>query len=192
MKKIILASASPRRQELLRQIGIEFEVVVTDVDETFPEGLPPHEAVSELAYRKAEKAADYVKEGIIIGADTVVVHKGIILGKPADFTDAVRTLRNLSGSDHLVITGFCIIEAATGKVVKASETTRVFFRQLGEMEIQAYVKSGEPMDKAGSYGIQGLGAVLVDHIQGCYFNVVGLPIARLAGTLKEFGVPVLA
>ncbi|MHB9095684.1 MAG: Maf family protein [Eubacteriales bacterium] len=191
MKKVILASASPRRQELLRQIGIPFEVKVKNVDETVPEGLPFQDAVCELAYRKAIGIAAFEREGIVIGADTVVVHRGLILGKPAGISDAVQTLRNLSGSDHQVITGFCVIEAATGKVVKASETTRVFFRRLTDSEIQAYVSSGEPMDKAGSYGIQGLGAVLVDHIRGCYFNVVGLPLSKLAWVLKEFGVEVL-
>ncbi len=191
MKKLILASASPRRQELLRQIGLCFEVTVKPVDETLPKGLSYDEAVCRLAYRKAREVALEEKEGIIIGADTVVVYRDKVLGKPAGFSDAVNTLRNLSGDNHLVITGFCVIDAATGKVVTASETTRVFFRRLTDAEIEAYVSSGEPMDKAGSYGIQGLGAVLVDKIEGCYFNVVGLPLAKLASVLKEFGVDVL-
>lgn len=191
MKKIILASASPRRQELLRQIGLNFEVIVPTVDETIQESLPPHEAVCELAFRKSAEVAGQVSEGLVIGADTVVVNNRRILGKPACYTDAVETLRNLSGSDHLVITGFCVIDGATGSIVKASETTRVFFRHLIDEEIEAYVKSGEPMDKAGSYGIQGLGAVLVERIEGCYFNVVGLPLTKLAIALREFGVNVL-
>ncbi len=191
MRKIILASASPRRQELLSQIGLRFEVITKPVDETIPEGVPPVEAVCELAYRKAREVAGSVKEGIVIGADTVVVDGDAILGKPAGFDDAVQALSGLSGSDHLVITGFCVMDAATGKIVKASETTRVFFRRLTGAEIEAYVRSGEPMDKAGSYGIQGLGAVLVDRIEGCYFNVVGLPLAKLAMVLGDFGVEVL-
>ncbi len=191
MKKIILASASPRRQELLRQIGLEFEVKVKPGPEELPDGLPPAQAVCELAYRKANEVACSEKEGIIIAADTVVIYNNRVLGKPAGFSEAACTLRNLSGNDHLVITGLCVIDAVTGKVVKASETTRVFFRRLTEPEIQAYLNSGEPMDKAGSYGIQGLGALLVDRIEGCYFNVVGLPLTKLASVLKEFGVAVL-
>lgn len=191
MKKIILASSSPRRQEILRQIGLHFEVKTKEVDETIPAGIPPHQAVSELAYRKAWGTAHLEPEAIVIGADTIVLHENRILGKPLDRSDAVETLRSLSGSEHLVITGFCVIEAATGKVVRANETTRVFFRRLTDAEINAYVESGEPMDKAGSYGIQGLGAVLVEKIDGCYFNVVGLPVSHLSQVLKSFGVEVL-
>ncbi len=191
MKKVILASSSPRRQKLLRQIGLRFEVKVKPVDETLPEWLSYDEAVCELAYRKAKEVVLEEKEGIIIAADTVVIHRDKVLGKPADYSDAVKTLRDLSGDNHLVITGFCVIDAATANVATASETTRVFFRRLTDAEIEAYVSSGEPMDKAGSYGIQGLGAVLVDRIEGCYFNVVGLPLAKLASALKEFGVNVL-
>jgi len=191
MKKIILASASPRRQELLRQIGLNFEVIAPTVDENIQESLSPHEAVCELAFRKSAEVAEQLSEGLVIGADTVVVYNRRILGKPVSYTDAVETLRNLSGSDHLVITGFCVIDGATGSIVKASETTRVFFRHLIDEEIESYVKSGEPIDKAGSYGIQGLGAILVERIEGCYFNVVGLPLTKLAKTLREFGVNVL-
>lgn len=191
MKKIVLASASPRRQELLKQIGLNFEVSVPAVDEIIAEGTPPFEVVRELACRKSMEVAGQIGEGIVIGADTVVVNQGMILGKPSDYADAVQTLRNLSGSEHLVITGFCVVDGASGKVVKASETTRVFFRRLTDDEIESYVKTGEPMDKAGSYAIQGLGAILVERIEGCYFNVVGLPLTKLAEVLREFGVEVL-
>lgn len=191
MKKIILASSSPRRQELLKQIGLRFEVKVNDVDETIPAGMPPHQAVCELACRKAKGITELDPGTIVIGADTIVVHGDRILGKPTDRADAVETLRSLSGSEHLVITGFCVTEAATGKVVKANETTRVFFRRLTDAEIKAYVESGESMDKAGSYGIQGLGALLVEKIDGCYFNVVGLPISHLSQVLKSFGIEIL-
>lgn len=191
MKTVVLASASPRRQELLKQIGLEFDVVVKSVDETLPEGVLAETAVKEVALRKARAAAEFYNEGIIIGADTVVVYRGKIMGKPTDFSEAVQTLKNLSGSEHKVITGFCVIDTLSGKCVTASETTRVFFRELAENEIWAYVNSGEPMDKAGSYGIQGLGAVLVNKIDGCYFNVVGLPLTKLILTLKEFGIEVL-
>lgn len=191
MKKIILASSSPRRLEILRQIGLYFEVKVKEVDETIPAGMPPHQAVCELALRKARGIAQMEPGAVVIGADTIVVHGTRILGKPLDKEDAAATLRSLSGSDHLVITGFCVIEAATGKVVQANETTRVFFRRLTDAEISAYVESSEPMGKAGSYAIQGLGAVLVEKIDGCYFNVVGLPVSRLTEVLKDFGVQVL-
>jgi len=192
MKKIILASSSPRRLEILRQIGLRFEVKAHEVDETIPAGMQPHQAACELAFRKAWGTAQLEPGAIVIGADTIVVHENLILGKPLDQSDAVETLRSLSGSDHLVITGFCVIETATGKVVKANETTRVFFRQLTDAEINAYAESGEPMDKAGSYAIQGLGAVLVEKIDGCYFNVVGLPISQLSQVLKDFGVNILS
>ena len=191
MKKLILASASPRRQELLKQIGLSFEVIVKPVDETLDERLCPQDAVCELAYRKAREAADVVGNGIVIGADTVVVYKDMILGKPLDREDALNALKTLQGSTHQVITGFSIIDTATHKVVKGSDTTEVVFRELTDKEMLAYVKSGEPMDKAGSYGIQGLGSILVERINGCYFNVVGLPLTKVALALKDFGVEVL-
>ena len=190
-KKVILASGSPRRQELLNQLGLRFRVAVNPVDETVPLETEPSEAVCELAYRKASAVAAIYNKGIIIGADTVVVYRGQILGKPSGVTDAADTLRRLSGDDHLVITGFCVMDSATGRLLKASETTRVFFRRLSDDQIKAYIRSGEPMDKAGSYGIQGLGAVLVERIEGCYFNVVGLPLSSLTQVLREFGVEVL-
>ncbi len=172
-------------------MGLRFKVIVSQVDETVLPGTAPTEAVAELAYRKAMAVAARLDEGIVIGADTVVVYRGQILGKPSDTGDAIVTLRSLSGTDHLVITGFSVIDCATGRLSKASETTRVFFRRLSEAQIEAYVRSGEPMDKAGSYGIQGLGAVLVDRIEGCYFNVVGLPLSSLAEVLRQYGVEVL-
>lgn len=191
MRKIILASASPRRQELLKQIGLQFDVLVEPVDETFPADALPGAAVCEVARRKAHAVLNTVKEGIIIGADTVVVLGDKILGKPTGNDDAVNTLTMLSGCEHLVITGFCVIDSVTGQEAAASATTRVFFRQLTSAEILSYVNSGEPMDKAGAYGIQGLGALLVDKIEGCYFNVVGLPLTKVALTLRDFGVEVL-
>lgn len=188
-KKIILASGSPRRQDLLKQIGLSFEVVAKPVNETVPNDMAPDEAVCELALRKAREVAAEYGDCLVIGADTVVVKDDKILGKPVNPTDAFNTLKYLNGSDHKVITGFCILNG--NKVFLESVTTTVFFRNLSDEEIQAYVDSGEPMDKAGSYGIQGLGAVLVDHIEGCYFNVVGLPLTKLAENLKKLGVFVL-
>lgn len=190
MKKLILASASPRRHELLKQIGLRFEVIIKPVDETLDEHLSPQDAVCELAYRKAREAASAEDNAIVIGADTVVVNNGIILGKPLDCEDAVNALRSLSGSTHVVITGFSVLDTATNKVIKDSETSEVVFRELTEQEILSYVSSGEPMDKAGSYGIQGLGAIFVERINGCYFNIVGLPLTKVALALKDFGIDV--
>lgn len=190
-KRIILASGSPRRQDLLKQIGLSFEVVVKPVDETVPSSMPPNEAVSELALRKAREVAEDYTDCIIIAADTVVFKDNRILGKPLNQIDAFNTLKYLNGSGHHVVTGFCILDQAENRVFLDSADTKVFFRNLSDAEIQAYVDSGEPMDKAGSYGIQGLGAVLVDHIEGCYFNVVGLPLTKMTETLKKVGVFVL-
>lgn len=192
MKKLILASASPRRKELLKQIGLRFDVIVKPVNETFDQSLCPQDAVCELAYRKAREVADNVNNAIVIGADTVVVYNDMIMGKPLDRADALKALRTLKGSTHQVITGFSLIDTETNEIVKDSDTTEVVFRELTEQELLAYVNSGEPMDKAGSYGIQGLGSVLIERINGCYFNVVGLPLTKVALALKKFGIEVLA
>jgi septum formation protein len=191
MQKIILASASPRRRELLTQIGLSFDVVISDVDENGPDDHAPAAYVCGLAYRKAAAVAEKVPAGIVVGADTVVVAGGKILGKPADAAEAEWMLRVLNGAEHQVLTGVAVIDAAAGRTAVSHELTKVVFRQLTPEEIKGYIASGEPFDKAGAYGIQGLGAVLVREIHGDYFNVVGLPITRLAGMLREFGVRVL-
>ena len=181
MKKIILASSSPRRKELLTTAGVEFEIHVKDVDETIPEGIMPEEAAKMTAARKAAAVAEDYADCVVIGADTIVVANGKILGKPKDETDAKQMLSMLSGIEHEVITGVCIIE--NGKAETFAQISRVKFYDLTEEEISAYVATKEPMDKAGAYGIQGLGCRLVERIEGDYFNIVGLPVAEVCRRL---------
>ncbi len=184
MKKIILASSSPRRKELLKTAGLEFEVHVKDVDESVPEGTPSAEAAKMTAAKKAAVIAEEYKNDIVIGADTIVVANGRILGKPKDEADAEEMLKMLSGIEHEVITGVCII--CDGTAQNFAQISKVKFYDLTDEEIKAYVASGEPMDKAGSYGIQGLGCTLVEKIEGDYFNIVGLPVAEVCKRIKNF------
>lgn len=187
--RLILASASPRRASLLSQIGLTFEVCPSDVVE------PPlsmysnrfaSEITRELALIKARAVAQDRNDGVIIGADTLVSLDGELLGKPSDDADALTMLTHLSGSCHEVVTGVALIDAATGRDNVWSETTQVYFRELSRTEITAYIASGEASDKAGAYGIQGRGAAFVRRIEGCYFNVVGLPLASLVEHLSNF------
>ncbi|MCL6610617.1 MAG: Maf family protein [Peptococcaceae bacterium] len=190
-KELILASSSPRRQELLKQLGLGFRTLVRPVDETPPPGLEPCELVELLAVRKAVAAARTLEDGIVIGADTVVVWRGQVLGKPSGGEEAVAMLLKLQGDVHEVYTGVALVDAAAGKVLTGHEKTRVHFRPLAEDEIRRYVATGEPMDKAGAYAVQGRAAVFVRGLEGCYTNVVGLPLARLAEMLARFGYNVL-
>jgi septum formation protein len=185
---IILASNSPRRRELLRQIGLSFSIDPTDVDEKVQAGESPENYAVRVAVDKARAAAERVRSGIIIAADTIVVLDHSILGKPVDRRDAERMLSLLSGRMHIVITGLAIIDAADGKMATGTSLTRIWFRDLSLDEIGSYVKSGEPLDKAGAYGIQGKGALLVKRIEGCYFNVVGLPLSLLGELLRDFDI----
>ncbi len=176
MKKIILASASPRRREILTQAGFEFDVVVSDADENI-NACDASLMVRELALLKAGDVAKKVeKNSLVIGADTVVCIDGEILGKPKDESDAQRMLNLLSGRAHQVYTGVCIIDSGTGKAVCKSECTDVIFEKLTKKQIQEYIATGEPMDKAGSYAIQGGAQSFVKNIVGSFDNVVGLPI----------------
>lgn len=186
MKKLILASASPRRKELLTLAGYTFEVCVRPVDESVPEGTKPETAVEMTARKKALAVAREYPEAVVTGADTVVVCDGKILGKPSDRDEAVEMLKMLSGREHLVMTGVCIV--CDGKEEVSHTVSRVKFYELEDEEISAYVETGEPMDKAGAYGIQGKGCVLVERIEGDYFNIVGLPVASLNRRLKKLGV----
>jgi septum formation protein len=190
-RSLILASASPRRAELLKQLGLEFTIIASH----FPEDPPgptdlPGEYVARLARFKAERVAQSIDAGVVIGADTVVVLEDEILGKPVGADEAIMMLSRLSGKEHSVYTGVALFERPGGQSRVLVEETRVRFRKLTRGEIEAYVATGEPLDKAGAYGIQGKGAILVDSISGCYFNVVGLPIGRLAMVLPQFGVSV--
>lgn len=180
---LILASASPRRKEILQTAGFCFSVCVSDTDETLPDGIIASDAVTELSYRKALAVAKDHPDDTVIGADTVVTLDGKILGKPSDKADAEKMLRTLSGRTHKVFTGVCIIK--DGKANRFFEETDVTFFDLSDEEIISYIETGEPMDKAGAYGIQGRGCTLVKGICGDYFNVVGLPVARLNRELKN-------
>ena len=184
MKKIILASASPRRKELLTTAGVEFEVLVSDADETIPEGTLPADAAMLTAEKKALAVAEKCTNAVVIGADTIVVLDGRILGKPKDEADAKAMLRFLSGREHEVITGVCLTDGT--KIEKFAQVSRVGFYELTDDEISAYVATREPMDKAGAYGIQGRGCVLVERIEGDYFNIVGLPVAATVRAIKDF------
>ena len=180
---IILASQSPRRKELLGLLNIPFTVRVADIDETMDETVSVAEAVAQLSRRKAE-AICAEKTDIVIAADTVVVCDDAVLGKPKDEADAFRMLRMLSGRKHQVMTGMTVLQGE--KAVSHTEITDIFFRDLSDKEILDYIATKDPMDKAGSYGIQNGAAVFAEKICGDYFNVVGLPVCRLSLILKEF------
>jgi septum formation protein len=185
--RIILASQSPRRRELLSLIGIPHEVRPADVDETHRPGEPPAVYCERLAREKAIALAGTADgDAIVIGSDTIVVVDGEVLGKPRDRSDARRMLRALSGRSHVVMTGVAV--ARRGQVESGVEEVDVTFRPLGDDEIAAYVLTGEPMDKAGAYGIQGFGATIVSRIEGDYFAVMGLALVRLVGLLGRVGV----
>jgi len=183
--RLVLASASPRRAELLRQLGLEAEIRPASVDESYLPGETPTEHVERLARAKAEGVAGSLGDALIIGGDTVVVDGTRILGKPTDDRDAVEMLLSLSGREHQVLSGVAIAgpSATVSKVVK----TDVRFRDFSEAEAVAYVATGEPADKAGAYGIQGLGAALVEGIRGDYYCVVGFPVAAFLDLLSELG-----
>lgn len=188
---IILASQSPRRRELLTRMGLSYRVHAADIDEHMDRSLPPDKLVEAISAEKAAAVARTEGESpLIIAADTVVVLDGAVLGKPGDEADARDMLSRLSGREHQVYTGFTVRQGE--RTVTKSECTGVRFRRLSGEEIAAYVATGEPMDKAGAYGIQSLGALLVEGIAGDYFNVMGLPVCRLGLALKEFGVDCLA
>jgi septum formation protein len=190
VKKLILASSSPRRAEVLRNAGIEFEVRPADIDETRRPGEPASDYVQRLALEKARVTVDSESSAnnfIVIGADTVVVNGGEILLKPESPDDARRMLRQLSGGVHEVHTGLAVIRMLQKVESVIEEVTNVHFASLSDAEIDAYIATREPFDKAGAYGIQSLGGRYVTRVEGCYFNVMGMPLARLWATLKEFG-----
>lgn len=194
MADIVLASASPRRMQLLEQIGLKFRIKPCSINESMViDNENPAEAVKKLAYLKAKKVSESEKpELIVIGADTIVVHEGKILGKPADKDDAFKILKKLSSKEHLVYTGYCIMRRSDEKVISGYEETKVKFRGITDEEIIAYIETGEPMDKAGAYGIQNKGSIFVERIEGDYFNVVGLPIMKISYILKfEFNIDII-
>lgn len=186
-RAIILASASPRRAELLRSAGITCTVCPGEVDEAYRTGETPHAHALRLA---AEKARDVARVGngrFFIGADTIVVSEGEVMGKPKDAADAGRMLGKLSGTAHEVITGFSVFDRETGHEINGTVTTRVFFKPLRPDEIQAYIATGCPFDKAGAYAIQGNAAYMIRKIEGSYTNVVGLPLCEVVEALRSLG-----
>lgn len=190
-KPIILASASPRRKELLANIGLDFEVIPSSIEEN-PGEVFSYEKIEQIAREKAMDVAGKVDyPAIIIGSDTVVTIDNKILGKPEDKNDAFNMLRLLSGRTHKVVSAIAVHDSETGKTRTASVTSEVEFRELTDREIRAYITTGEPFDKAGAYAIQGKAGTFVRAIKGCYSNIVGISVFKLAEMLKEFGIEVL-
>ena len=186
--ELILASQSPRRRELLAMMGLRFTVHAADIDETMDPGRPAGEEVARVSRAKALAVARG-PEDVVVAADTVVACQGKILGKPHTPERAAEMLRLLSGRDHQVLTGCTVLRGET--VLSHLEITHLYFRPLSPEEIAAYVATGEPLDKAGAYGIQGLGGLFVRRLEGDYYNVMGLPLCALTGLLRQVGVPVL-
>lgn len=191
MKEIILASTSPRRKELMEITGLPFVVVPSPYEEDMSLKMSPKELVKHLAKGKAKAVADNYQQEIIVAADTIVVLGNKVMGKPGTEAKARQMLKQLSGKAHKVITGYCIIDSASGKIVTKAVETKVYFKKLSSSEITNYIRSGEPLDRAGAYAIQGLAALFVKKIEGDFLNVVGLPIQDLAQDLKKFGIVIL-
>ena len=187
MKPLILASQSPRRKSLLRQIGLKFRVIPSRIAEVLSPSQTPGDNAKRIALEKASEVAAHLRKGIVIGADTIVVLDHHVLGKPTSKDDARRMLRLLSGREHSVFTGFALVDVESKRHVTGVEETKVRFRKLDEREIIAYINSGSPMDKAGSYGIQDdFGAVFIEKVNGCFYNVIGFPLSRFYSTLQRF------
>ena len=190
MRKIILASKSPRRRSILNQVGLKFKIDVSQIDERKIYHKSPTQLVKAISKAKANVVSKRHKNAIIIGADTIVVFNKEIIGKPSSRQNAKDILKKLSGEKHTVITGFTILDTSTKKEITKAVKSLVKFKKMSQEEINEYVKTGEPMDKAGGYGIQDKGAVFIEYVVGDYFNVVGLPIFHLAKVLKEFDVDI--
>ena len=191
MKKIILASASPRRKEILMKTGLKFKVDASEYAEDNGHNLPPRKLAMYLSAKKAKSVAIKYKNAIIISADTFIVFKNRIFGKPRNISNAREMLKLFSGKPHSVITGFTIIDTSENKRVSKTVETKVFFRKLNDKEIESYLRTKESLGKAGAYGIQGMGAMLINKIEGDYYNVMGLPLTALVENLKKFGIEVL-
>lgn len=185
---IVLASESTRRVDILRTLGISFSIIPPDIDETRRRDETPREFVQRISYEKARKVGNHFPDKWVIAADTIVVLKGKVLGKPANERDAFNMLRTLSGKWHKVITGYCVLNLLKNVVYRDIVETKVFVRDMTDDEIIKYIKTSEPMDKAGSYAVQGRGGYMVKEIKGSYTNVVGLPICEVAEALLSLGV----
>jgi septum formation protein len=191
VRTIILASASPRRKEILEKTGLHFAVDESSYEEKTDLSLKPHELAGFFSRGKARDVARRHRNALIIAADTIVVLRARLFGKPRSKEEAGKILKALSGKSHSVITGFTIIDTKEKKELTKTVETKVFFKKLSVDEIEAYMRSGEPFDKAGAYGIQGLGAVIVEKIEGDFYNVMGLPLNALSESLKKFGINIL-
>ncbi|MCK5415847.1 septum formation inhibitor Maf [Candidatus Parcubacteria bacterium] len=190
MQKIYLASTSPRRKQLLKQIGLEFKVCSSNYKEDMTLKMKPTELAKYLSRGKAKAVIKNIKTGLVIAADTFITLDKKVLGKPHTSKQAKITLQSISGKTLKVITGFTVIDASTKKEISKAVTTKVFIKNLKEQEIDNYIKTGEPLDKAGAFGVQGLGVIFVKKIDGDYNNVVGLPLFKLVQVLKEFNVEI--
>lgn len=189
--KIVLASSSPRRREILEGIGLQFTIDTSGiVDETIAVGIKPDKIVENLALKKSLAVTQKYQDGFIIGSDTIVVLDDIILGKPRNEEDALNMLMKLQGRTHHVYSGVAVINVSTGERQVTHDVTEVEFRSISENEAIKYIATGEPMGKAGSYAIQGLGAVFIKGIHGDYYNVVGLPLFKLAEILNSYGISI--
>ncbi len=191
MREMILASSSPRRREILSNLGIAFTVLSEEIKEEQREGEAPSSYVIRLAVQKALAVAKNLQHGVVIGADTIVLLDGKILGKPKNEAEAKEMLSSLSGREHIVITGIGIVDIDNNRTLSGQQQTIVYFRRLTDQEIDCYVATREPLDKAGGYGIQGKGGFLIRRIEGDYFNVVGLPVSLLYELLQDFDIDLL-
>ncbi|MFW6264862.1 MAG: Maf family protein [Bacillota bacterium] len=190
MKRLVLASRSPRRMELLNMLGFEFTIVPGNVKEEKFSNLPPVDMVKKLAEAKAKDILSLVEETVVIAADTIVLLDDIILGKPSNREEAISILSKIQGKKHQVFTGFAVYDTVSDNLIVDYDKTDVFMRSISDAEIRAYVATGEPMDKAGAYGIQGIGGIFVEKIIGSYFTVMGLPIHRLIPILNDFNIKI--
>jgi septum formation protein len=188
MKTIVLASGSPRRKEILEKTGLPFVVDPSNFEEDLKQDLEPKELAKALSLGKAKDVAKRHKNAIVIGADSITLLNGKVLGKPHTIEKAIKMLLDLSGSTHSAITGYTIIDTESGKIFSDAVETKIYFRDLSKEEIEKYVATGEPLDKAGAYAIQGKGKKLVEKIEGDYYNVMGLPLSSLVKNLKKFGI----
>jgi septum formation protein len=189
MKKIVLASSSERRAQLLKQIGlVNFIIDPSNIEEVMDENISPSELVQKLALEKAKDVAARYPDAIIIGADTFIVQGKKYLGKPKDTADAKKILSSFSGKSHKALSGFALIDTKEGKIITGYDVAKVFFRKLTEKEIDDYITTGEPLDKAGAYGYMHRGAVLIEKVEGDFYSVIGLPIAKIHVELKKLGV----
>lgn len=190
-RKIVLASKSPRRKQLLEQLGLEFEVRESDYEEDMQVHSDPYELAKFLALKKTEDVAQHYKDAIVIGADTFVVDQGRFVGKPKNKQDAHRILRGFSGKEHEAVTGFAVIDTRDNTVVNDYGKAKVKFRELSDEEIDNYIDTGEPLDMAGSYGLMNRAAVLIESVSGDFYSIIGLPLNKVYLALKKMGVNTL-